>query len=422
MLRTVSTRMIALSLLIIIPAHAQSELDLQSLIEEALANNPGLQALRHRWEAEEARIPQAGALADPMVKFELSNVPLSDFDFDSTPMSGKQLMLSQKLPYPGKRTAKERMAEHSASVAEEAYLDREGIIVNQVKQTYYSLAFLDHAIATTEKNAELLRDFVRIAETKYSVGRGLQQDVLKAQVTLSGLKNRLITLRQQRRQAEAKLNTVLNRLPQAPVGNPASISQTPFPYDVDTLQKRVLEHRPHLQGIQEEIRKWQAAEDLARKEYRPDFTVNLGYRQRDTMVGDPVKGSDFLSLGVALNLPIFRDRKQDQQVKEAKARRQTAEKRYEGEKQQIFLDVQDLFLAIQAHGQQVTLFKTTIIPQADQALHSAVAAYEVDKVDFLTLLNNQITLFNFEIDYYRHLTEYEKSLARMEAIVGERLF
>ena len=193
------------------PAAAQAEMDLESLIEEALANNPALNLLHLRWSAAAARIPQAGALQDPLFKVELSNVPLNRFDFDSTPMSGKQLMIRQKLPYWGKRADRERLAEHATAVTEAAYRDREGGIVNLVKQAYFSLAFLDRSIGITTKNEALLEDFIRIALTKYAVGKGLQQDVLKAQVSLSSLKGRLLMLQRQRRHAEAQLNTVLNR-------------------------------------------------------------------------------------------------------------------------------------------------------------------------------------------------------------------
>ena len=404
------------------PLQAQQQhLELDLLIDEALANNPSLSALEARWKADEARIPQAGALMDPMVKFELSNVPLSDFDFDSTPMSGKQLMVSQQLPYWGKRATRERIALHMASVSEQMYLDREGIIINMVKQAYYSLAFLDHAIAITKKNEALLGDFVRIAETKYAVGKGLQQDVLKAQVTLSGLRDKLIDLRRLRGQAEARLNTVLNRLPQQPTGTVAPLKHTPFIYDVEGLQQMALELRPQLKAIEENIQRWKAAEDLARLDYKPDFAVNLGYRQR-SFDRDPVEGSDFVSLGVAFNLPIYRGRKQAQQVREAQQRAEMSKEQYEMTKQQIFLEVQNLYLDVQAHEEEAALFKTAIIPQAGQALNSAMAAYQVDKVDFLTLLNNQVTLFNFEIAHFRHQIEYEKSLAELEALIGKRLF
>ena len=403
------------------PARAQDELELPALIEEALANNPGLSVLRHRWAAEEARIPQAGALRDPMFKFELSNVPLSDFDFDSSPMSGKQLMLSQKLPYWGKRADRERMAEHTAAAAEASYLDREGIIVNQVKQAYFTLSFLDRAIGITGENEKLLEDFIRIAQTKYAVGKGLQQDVLKAQVSLSSLRDRLIALRRLRRHAEARLNTALNRLPQAPVGRPGPLVPTSFDYTVQDLQELALDHRPQLRGIQETVQKWEVAEQLAQREYRPDFDLSLGYRQRD-FARDPVKGSDFFSVGVMMNLPVYQGRKQDQKVIEARLRRETAEAHYETARQQIFLQLQQLFVDIQTHAEEAELFRTAIIPQADQSLNAALAGYQVDKVDFLTLLDNQVKLFDFEIAYHRHLTEHEKSLAQLEAVVGRRLF
>lgn len=410
-----------LALLAILPIQAQQALELDLLIEEALANNPSLSALEARWKADEARIPQAGALMDPMVKFELSNVPLSDFDFDSTPMSGKQLMVSQQFPYWGKRATRERIAVHRASAAGNSYLDGEGIIVNRVKQAYYSLVFLDRAIAITQKNENLLRDFVHIAETKYAVGKGLQQDVLKAHVTLSELRDKLINLRRMRRQAEAQLNTTLNRLPQQPIGQTPPFVATAFVYDVEALQQLVIEQRPRLKAIEDDIERWQAAEDLARLGYKPDFAVNLGYRQR-SFTRDPVEGSDFVSLGVTFNLPIYRDRKQAQQVRESQLRAEMSREQYETVKQQLFLEVQNLHLDVQAHSEEAALFKTTIIPQADQALNSALVAYEVDKVDFLTLLNNQVTLFNFEIQYFRHVTEYEKALAELEAVVGKRLF
>ena len=403
------------------PAKAQDGLELQGLIEEALVNNPGLSLLRHRWAAEEAWIPRAGALHDPMFKFELSNVPLSDFDLDSTPMSGVQLMLSQKLPYWGKRTYRERMAEHVAAAAEATYLDREGGIGNVGKQAYFSLAFLDRALEITRENESLLEDFIRIAQTKYAVGKGLQQDVLKAQVSLSSLKERLIVLQQQRRHAEARLNTALNRLPQAPVGRPGGIVQTSFDYRVEALQEMALEHRPQLRGMQENIQKWQVAESLARREYRPDFDLSFGYRQRN-FAADPVGGSDFLSLGVVVNLPVYRGRKQDQQVLEAQLGRKTAEAQYETMKQQIFLQVQQLYIDIQTHREEVVLFHTAIIPQADQSLSAAMAGYQVDKVDFLTLLDSQVKLFDFEIAYFRHLIAREQSLAELEAVVGKRLF
>jgi len=383
-------------------------LNVESLIEEALANNPGLDVLRHRLAATEALVPQAGALRDPMFKLNLSNVPLSDFDFDSSPMSGKQFVLTQRLPYWGKRAVREEVAARDVGVVEAGLQDREGVIVNVVKQAYFTLIFIDRSIELTEQNRSLLRDFIRIAQTKYAVGSGLQQDVLKAQVSLSSLNVRLIGLRQRRDRAAAELNTTLNRQPQALLGATGELVPTPFVLDVESLQETALESRPLLRGIRERGNRWRAVEKLAYSDsHRPDFVVSFGYTQRG-FDDDPVEGSDFLSLGV--------------DVVEARARLRATEAEYEEKRQQVFLRIQQFSIDIAAHGDEAALYKTAIIPQAEQALSSAMAGYRVDKVDFLTLLDNQVTLFDFEIAYHHHRTEYEKSLAKLEAEVGKRLF
>ena len=364
------------------------DLSLSELIDEALANNPELQVLQHRWDAFETRVSQAGALADPMFKFEASNLPLSSFDYNSTPMTGNQLMVSQMIPFPGTLAAKERAARHASSSAEELYLDREGIIVNMVKQAYFALSFLDRAIYVTEKNEALLHDFVRIAQTKYSVGKGLQQDVLKAQVTLSGLRDRLINLRAMRRKAEARINLVLNRLPQSPVGEPGEILMTDFDLSVEAIQQAALDNRPMLKALDKTIQKWQATEDVAHRQLWPNFTFNLGYRQRAYMTGDPVQGSDFLSIGVGINVPIFRGRKQRQKIAEAQSNTRMASSQLEATRQNILFQIQTLYLELQQHRDEAQLFQTAILPQAEQSLSSALSGYQVDKVDFLTLLNN----------------------------------
>ena len=281
--------------------------------------------------------------------------------------------------------------------------------------------FLDRSIGITTKNEALLEDFIRIALTKYAVGKGLQQDVLKAQVSLSSLKGRLLMLQRQRRHAEAQLNTVLNRLPQKSVGRPQATRPTFFDYVVETLQEMALEHRPQLQGLREDIQKWQVAEDLARQQNQPDFDISFGYRQRD-FVAESIGGSDFISLGVMMNLPIYQGRKQDQQVREARFRRKAAKAQYEVAKQQIFLEIQRLYIDAQTHQEEAVLFRTAIIPQAGQSLAAAMSGYQVDRVDFLTLLDSQVKLFGFEIAYNHHTSEREKALAGLEAVVGKRLF
>lgn len=396
--------------------------DLEVLIDSALAKNPGLKVLSHRLAAFEARVPQAGALEDPVLALDLRNVPTSSLDFDSTQMSGKQLTVSQRIPLPGLLRAKEQAAEYAAGAAREVLADRTGTIVNLVKQEYYALAFLDRAVEVTEKNRALLRDLVRIAQKKYVVGGGLQHDVLKAQVSLSALRDRLIRLNTKRRLAEARLNRVLNRPMETAVPPPGKVTPTPFRLSVEDVQRLALAHRPLMKEIDHTISRWTATEQAAQRSGRPELTFRLGYLQRAHVEPDPVNGSDFLSFGVSMNLPIFNGRKRNNQVAEARANIRMAEAQKEDVSREIQFRVQEICLKIDQHWKEAELFRSAILPQAQQSLESAMAGYQVDKVDFLTLLNNQVSLLQFEIEHYRHVIEREKELAELEAIVGRRLF
>jgi len=396
-----------------------AELNLPALIEVALAKNPELHVLEHRLEVFEARIPQAGALDDPLFRVEASNLPTRSLGYHSTPMSGNQFTFSQKVPFPGTLAAKERAAKHAAGSAQATLLDRGAAVVNAVKQAYYTLAFLDRSIATAEKNQGLLRELVRSAETKYAVGKGMQHDVLRAQLALSGSMARLTELHAMRRTAEARMNLVLSRPPSAALASPGEVVLTPLKLSVEEARRSALERRPLLKAIDLSVQQWTAAAEVARRQLWPNLTFSLGYRQRASMQGDPLGGNDFVSLGVGANLPVFRGRKQRQRISEAQASARVAESQHEAARQRILFEIERLYLEAEQHREQAELFRTAILPQAEQSLESARSGYQVDRVDFLTLLNSQIALQNLEVDYFRHVTEHEKRLAELEAVVGE---
>ena len=400
---------------------AGSSPDLRGLIAEALARHPALRAARLQAEAMEHRVSSAGALSDPTIRLDFSNVPTSDWDFSSTPMSGRQLGVSQRLPWPGLRAAREQVARAAAAGALSRAVDREARVVHDVKRAWYELAFLDRAIGIAGRNEELLADFVHIAQTKYAVGRGLQQDVLKAQVSQSRLHERLIVLRAQRQQAEAGLNAALDRDLDTPVGRTPELTPTPLRHDAGELEEMALQRRQVLAALGHDADRWRAAEAVARLEGRPDFEVSVAYRQRD-FGADPVRGSDFVSAAVAVSLPLWRDRKEHEQAAAARLRARAAEATREALALQIRLDIRQGYIAVEAHRERMRWLRTAIIPQAQQSLSAALAGYQVDKVDFLTLLDSQVSLFDFDTDVYRHLTEAEKILAQIEMAVGTRLF
>jgi len=184
---------------------------LESLAAEALARSAELAALRARIRAAEAEATAAGTLPSPMAFVTLSSVPVGTAEIDQDPMSGVEVGLSQTLPGGSKLGLRRRMGDQGAAALRFRYQDRRNDLIRQVKWVYYDLQYLDEALTIAEQNRDLAKDFLAAAEASYATGKGLQQDVFMAQVRLSGMLDALVSLRQRRAAAAARLNQLLYR-------------------------------------------------------------------------------------------------------------------------------------------------------------------------------------------------------------------
>ncbi len=400
--------------------NAQSEkprLNVDQLVYEALQNNPEILAAKKKWEAYKEKIPQAKALEDPMFGFGIVDLPTS-FSFHQEAMTMKEFSISQRFPFFGKRKL---MGEIAGKEAEAVFTDIQGKIhqvIRDVKSAYYELSHIYRTTQVTRKNKEILENFAKIAETRYSVGEGVQQDVLKAHVEVSKMVDDLITLDQKKKALEAKLNALLNRAPETPVGEPEEVVFKKFPYSVEELQRMASEMSPTLRGMRKMIEAKEKAYALAKRGYYPDFNLRFAYGQRDKLMG--VRQDDMLTGMVEINIPIYYKWRQEPKVAETKADVLNWEAQYRATKNEIFYMIADGAAMIHQRERQYELYRTGIIPQASLQVNSALSAYQVGKVDFLTLVDSQLSLYRYEIEYHQAITEYEKSIANLEAAVGNR--
>lgn len=393
---------------------------MEKLIDEALRNNPDLKAAEDRIEAAGERPPQEESLDNPRLGLGLMNIPTDTFKFTQEPMTQKQVSFIQKLPFPGKLPLKGDIARKDLDIAKEDLLERRNNLIMQVKTTYHNLLLINKTIAVTKENLDLLREFVKTAETRYAVGMGIQQDVLKARVELSKMLDMLISQEQMRDSLVARLNSLLYRPQGAKLTglegeDIESLKQTEFPYRLDELEAAAVENRPLLIGAGQRIEKSRLAVRLAKKNYYPDLDVSVSYGQRE---GRP----DFVSGAVMVTIPLWYKTKEDRKLAEERANARQAEEQYNSIKNEVFLRLEDSALEIKRFREKINLFSTGLIPQSRAALESAISGYSVNKVDFVTLVSNQVTLYNYQIEYYRALTNYENKLAEIEATVGKRLF
>ncbi len=423
LIRWVSAVLIWFLLLTPLTSLAQPEktmMNLDQLLEEAVQNNPEILAAKKRWEVFKEKVPQASALEDPMLGFGIVNLP-TNFSFHDEDMTMKEFSISQKFPFYGKRRLMGEMAGKEAEAVYNEVQEKANRVVKEVKATYFELLFNYRSTEITQRNKEILESFVKIAETQYAVGMGIQQDVLKAHVEVSKMVDELIMLGQKRRALEAKLIALLNRPPESAVGKPEEVTFKKLPIHMEELQKTALETNPTLKGMKKMIEAKEKAYDLAKKEYYPDLEARFAYGQRDDAPGG-VNRRDMLTGMVGINIPIFYKSKQSRKVAEAKADILNTEAQYRAMRNEISYMITDMGSMIERVERQVALYKTGILPQASLQVESALSAYRVNKVDFMTLLDSRMTVYRYELEYQQALTDYEKNVASLEAVVGKRFF
>ena len=397
-----------------------SKLILSDLIAESLENNPDLLAAYNTWQASETRIPQAGSLPDPVFSFSIANVPIDNFVFDQEPMTGKKFSLMQMFPFPGKLGLKEKIAGESSKVSQLQYEELKNQLIKEVTKVYYDIFFIDKSIETNQKNAVLIKQFTQIAETRYKVGKGLQQDVLKAHVEYSKLTDQLIILQQKREVLEAKLNMLLNREMKTQIGKPVEPTFQTENIDFIELTTLAEKNRPLLLSWQTLIGQSEQKVKLAKKGYLPDFILGLSYTQRDVL-SSGLGGVDYLSGQISVSIPLYFKSKQKKNIQEEQLTRQAIEQKYKNISNLVEKEIETSLTSLQKNKKRAELFKGNIIPQASQTLNSSLSAYQVDKVEFLTLVSNQLALFNFELEYFKAVSDYQKDFAELEFLVGKKL-
>jgi len=410
----------------LIPALARSaELsgpaeDVAALVGTALSNNPELKASEARWQMFASKAKQAKALDDPMVMFRLQNMLSHEPGvFNLDPNSAKVVGISQQLPFWGKRALREKVAQSEAESYKWAFEERKLELTKMVKESYYQLWAVNKMLGVIDKNVKILSNFLTINELKYSVGQGVQQDIYKAGLEKSKMLDMQISLQQQRKSLESNLNYLLNRQGNIPIGSIAEFTLPRIIMTREQLNESALNNRPQVKSLASLIMKAQAACSLAKKESYPDFNISAEYMFREPiasgMATDP--GYNMFSVGLSFNLPI-QQQKRRAMVAESTFETSMATEELNALKNSINYTINETLAQLDRRRQQVELYKGGIIPQSEQSLESALISYRVNKVDFLTLLDSRMNLFNYERELYESKAEYMMKLAQLEAVVG----
>jgi outer membrane protein, heavy metal efflux system len=393
---------------------ARAATPLSQLVREAEQNNPRVLAARRGWQAA-AQVPsQVSTLPDPevMVQQMSAGTPLPFDGFNSVQMTYLGFGVSQSIPYPGKLRLRGEIARRKADTLRQQAGTVRRTVIEEVKTSYFRLAYVQQTLSILDKDQQLLDQIEKIAEARYRVGQGNQQDVLKAQLQQTKLLRDATQYRQQRQTLQAQLKMLLNRPQDSADITTEQLTETPLPFSSDDLLSAVRTGNPEVGAHHEMVQDRSLQVELARKDFYPDFRVQYLYQH----TAAPFPERYMLSFGV--KLPIFRSRRQRPEVAEAAEQLNSARRAYEAQVQQTYFEVRDQYLMADSDSKVLKIYREGLIPQATATFHAGLAAYQSAQQDFQTLLASFLDVFNLDVEYWRTLAEHETALARLEQLTG----
>jgi cobalt-zinc-cadmium efflux system outer membrane protein len=385
----------------------------QDLLNGLMQNNPEIQAARSRFEAATKRPSQVGTLPEPMARYTNFGVGHPFSSLDVTEFAYQGFGVSQEIPFPGKLGLASEEAKREAESEEQNYRALVLDATARLKVAWYEWLAVQKAIELTHKNSDLLGRFEEIARNRYTVGKGLQQDVLKAQLEVSTLEQELAMLDEKRQRAVAEIASLL-AVSSVVLRTPGEIQPSAFLVSLDELVKATNDS-PRVRAEQKLVDARAVRINRSLKDFRPDFGVNLEWDHTGANFPEHYMAT------VEVKIPIYYARKQRYALEESYSRLNEAKQNYRTVQQQSIYQVKDQYLSIQSNERILNLYKTTLLPQAQLTVDSAASAYEVGSIDFLTLVTNLTNLISLERQYYDELARHEEAIARLEPIVGKEL-
>jgi outer membrane protein TolC len=387
------------------------ELRLDDVVRDVLSANPALARASTLVAAQRAHVLQVGVLPDPTVTVSWMGDPVPFKVQDNDPSSYRGLSVMQMIPLGGKRALQREVARKDVAVEEVSESAARRNLVAEARAAFFDYYYYDLALKITARNHQRLSQLAEITESRYRVGKAMQQDVLRARLEISMLLQRTAALQQQRLTSAGRLNTLMGH----PAGTPLAAAAEQAPSVLPAIDALAPVAEANDLMLARELRMGEresAALALSRKSGTPDLTVGYMYQQR---TGLP----DMHGMQFTVNLPGFHKERIHQEIAEAELRVRAAGQGQQARRLELSYELQQAYAAAQTAKQMLELYDQAILPQAELARDSAQASYTVGNVDFLTVLTSYTAIYSYELDYHRQRADYEIAIARIHGLTGD---
>ncbi len=399
-------------------AEPNAPVTLQEYLLHAALHNAGLQAAFEEWKVALQAVPQAKALPDPRFTYGYF---IEEVETRVGPQR-QRLSITQVFPWFGTIEARTDAAAAVAKAAQKRYEARKLQLFYDVKDAFYEYVYLQQAIEMAREDLDLVKHFEEVARNKYITATARHPDIIRAQVELATLDDKLKALEELRTPVVARLNAVLNRQSEALLPWPKQELSSPADVDRARLLDALKQRNPQLRAMDFNIESARSRVELAKKRFYPDLGVGVDWIDTGDalMPGVADSGKDPVILMFSMNLPIWRKSYGAAELQARAAARRASYQKQDIENtliaraERVLYDYED-------SGRKVRLYGGTLVPKAEELVGASEAAYSAGTIDFLSLIDAEQTLLRFRLQHERALTNRNQRLAELEMLVGAQL-
>ena len=382
---------------------------LSELIQQLELQNPSVTAGQKAYEASRYEARQAAALPETDLTVQHLSVgsPRPFAGYTNSDFAYLGFGASQELPFPGKRKLRGEVAERgSEGMRISADVIRQDAI-QKLKLDYIQLSYLQQTLALLEENNRSLGDIEQIVESRYRVGQGSQQEILKAQLQHTRILNEITMHHREVGMLQADIKGLLNRQQESDDIITEPLTATAIEKLPDTSQSIELQSR------RAQIAQTDAASRLTKLETKPDFNVQYMWQHTDD------RFRDYYMATFGIRLP--NRSRANAAIAQANLKQQQVQAEYEAAQRELESEVQKELVLIRTSDEQLKIYREGLIPQSTATLGAATASYESGKQGFETLMGAFIDVLQFKIEFQRELAERESAVARLERSTGVTL-
>jgi outer membrane protein TolC len=384
----------------------------------AALNNPGLKAAFEGWKADLERVPQVRAYPDPRFNFTYL---IEEVETRVGPQE-MHLGLSQTFPWFGKLGLKGDVAFEASEVSRRRYEASKLRLFQEVKEAYYEYDYLRRAVDVTRRNLQLLADLEQVARIRYRTAAAGYPDVIKAQVELGKIEDRLAAIEDARGPLVARLNGLLDRPPAATLPWPELPPWGLIIHPDDQILSWVSEGNPELMALDHAVRRGEKEVELAGRDSYPDLTLGVNYIVTGEAIDPSLRdsGKDPWMATLSVNLPIWRGKYRAAE-REAAARLRSTELAREQRQNELESRIKQVLFECRDAERKISLYRDTLIPMGEQSLEATQTAFMTGESDFLDVVDAQRALLEFELSFDRALASHGQRLAELEMLVGRAI-